>query len=96
MREAFSSLGAHDLLLIAFLLAVLLGMTLYQAFGEGYDRLTNARMCVLDAVRMMAAEEQRVVEHVHHVLLSEALLPELRREVAIGGYAISHTTGRPA
>ena len=82
MREMFSSLRARVLLLIAIPFAVMLGMTIYHTLGEREDRLTNARARVLDTARAMAAEQQRIIEHVHHVLLSVALLPEARRGVA--------------
>jgi len=82
MVDAFSSLRARVLLLIAVPFAVMFGMTIYHEFGEREDRLTNARMRVLDTARAMAGEQQRIIEHIHQVLSSEALHPEVRRGVA--------------
>ena len=82
MREAFSSLRARVLLLIAIPFAVILGLTVYHTLGEREERLGQARTRVLETARVMAGERQRIIEHVYHVLFSEALLPEVRRGVA--------------
>ncbi len=82
MRKLFSSLRARVLLLIAIPFAVMLGMTLYHTLGEREERLAQARTRVLDTARVMAGEQQRIIEHVHQVLSSTALLPEVRRGVA--------------
>ena len=82
MGEVFSSLRARVLVLIAIPFAVMLGMTVYHTLGEREDRIANAGMHVLDTARLMAGEQQRIIEHVHQVLSSAALLPEVRRGVA--------------
>ena len=82
MRRAFSSLRARVLLLIAILFVVMFGMTVYRAFGEREARLAEARRHVLDTARVMAGAQQRIVEHVHEVLFSVMMLPEVRRGVA--------------
>ncbi len=82
MLNAFSSLRARVLLLIAIPFALMLGMTIYHALGGREDRLTNARSRVLDTARVMAGEQRRIIEHVHQEMASAALLPEVRRGVA--------------
>ena len=81
MRRVHLSLRARVLVLTAFPFAVMLGMTLYHTLDEREERITNARARVLDVARAMAGEQQRIIEHVHQMLSSEALLPELRRGV---------------
>lgn len=82
MRNAFSSLRARVLLLIAIPFAVLLSTTIYHMLDMREDRLTNARMHVLDTARVMAGEQQRIIDHIHQMLSAVALLPEVRRGVA--------------
>lgn len=82
MLKVFSSLRARVLLLIAIAFAVMLGMTIYHALGGREDRLTNARSSVLDTARVMAGEQRQIIERVHRVLASAALLPEVRRTAA--------------
>ena len=82
MRDAFSSLRARILLLIAIPFLVMLGMTTFHTLGDRESQLTNARTRVLDTARVMAGEQQRFIEHVREVLYSVALQPEVRRGVA--------------
>src|ERR1039457_7734783 len=82
MRDAFSSLRARILLLIAIPFVVMLGMTTFHTLGDRESQLTNARTRVLDTARVMAGEQQRFIEHVREVLYSVALQPEVRRGVA--------------
>lgn len=82
MREAFKSLRARVLLLIAVPFAVMLSMTVYHELRDREDRLALAKQHVLDAARVMAGEQQVIIEHVHQVMLSAALLPDVSRGVA--------------
>jgi C4-dicarboxylate-specific signal transduction histidine kinase len=82
MRDAFSSLRARVLLLIAIPFVVMLGMTTYHTLGDREGELANARTRVLDTARAMAGEQQRLIEQVREVLYSVALQPEVHRGVA--------------
>ncbi len=82
MRKPFSSLRARVLLLIAIPFAALFATTIYHTLSMRADRLMDARMHVLDTARVMAGEQQRIIEHIHQVLSSVALLPDVRRGVA--------------
>lgn len=81
MLKVFSSLRAHVLLLIGIPFAVMLGMIIYETLGEREERLADARDRLIGTTRLMAAEQWRIIERAHQILLSVALLPELRRDI---------------
>ncbi|MDD5336216.1 MAG: hypothetical protein PHS32_20970 [Rhodoferax sp.] len=81
MHKAFSSLRARVLLLIAIPFAVLFGTALHHMLGMRQDQLANARTRVLDTARVMALEQQRLIERIHEILSSIARLPKVGREL---------------
>lgn len=84
MHKAFSSLRARVLLLIVLPFVVLFSTSIYHMLGMREDRLLSASARVLDTARVMTAKQQRVIEHIHEILLSTALLPQVRRSVTGG------------
>ncbi len=79
MHKAFSSLRARVLLLIAIPFVVLFSTSVYHMLGMREDQLMNARTRVLDTARVMAVEQQRLIERIHEILSSIARLPKVGR-----------------
>jgi HD-GYP domain-containing protein (c-di-GMP phosphodiesterase class II) len=82
MVHMLSSLRARVLLPLAIPFAAMLGMTIYHVLGERAERVTSARTQVLDTARLIAQEQERIIEHLRHVMWSLALLPAVNRGVA--------------
>jgi PAS domain S-box-containing protein len=78
----FSSLKIRVLLLVGIPFAVMLGMAVYYTLGEREERLADARNQIIGTTRLIAAEQRRIIERAHQILLSVALLPELRHGIA--------------